>query len=59
MQGIVRAIGPHTDGPVNQTNELKVGEGSILELQTGVWLLVVELSFPLLLNGDCGFVETR
>lgn len=49
----MRAIGPQIDGPVNQTNKLKVGECSILELQTGVWLLLAELSGPLLLNEDC------
>lgn len=33
--GMVKAVGPQPDGPVNQNNELKVAEGCI-ELQSRV-----------------------
>lgn len=59
MQGLVRTVGPQPDGPVNQNNELKVAEGSILELQTGVLLFsgVGSASNPFTLQGDSTLVS--
>lgn len=55
MQGLVRTVGPQPDGPVNQNNELKVAEGSILELQTGV--LLGSASDPFTLQGDSTLIS--